>query len=545
MTDSIAAPDLILFNGDLRTQDPDHPRAEAAAIRAGRIAAVGKSQTLCALAGPGTRRLDLGKRLVLPGFIDAHFHFFEWALSRRYLALAGCKSLGQVLQMVRQRAKETAPGAWILGNGFNETDWPENRLPICSDLDSVAPDHPVALWRTDLHLAVANTTALAVAGIDSSTPNPPEGIIGRDVHGRPDGILRELAVNLIRKQIPQPGQEAIVAALKEAISEAHRMGLTAIHDVRLPGGTQGASALTSWQLLHQTGDLSLRCWVTLPGERLEQALALGLRTGFGDNRLRIGHVKYFADGGMGARTAWMIEPYLDGGSGMPLTPMAELFDAVKRADGAGLAVMIHAIGDRTNRELIGVFEKLREMKRGKAQSVKPAAPHRIEHVQMIRPPDIARLADLGVTACVQPHNLVIDIAMVDQCIAGLGRHTYPFRDLLDAGVALCIGSDCPVCDPRPLVNIHAAVNRCLPDATPSGGWYPGQRILVGEAVSAYTTAAAAAGGASGELGSITVGKRADIIALDTDIFSCDPLKISEANVVLNVFDGQIVFGPKF
>jgi predicted amidohydrolase YtcJ len=282
--------------------------------------------------------------------------------------------------------------------------------------------------------------------------------------------------------------------------------------------------------------------VSLAGERLEEAIVLGLRTGLGDERLHIGHLKYFADGGMGARTAWLLEPYLDAECGMPLGAMDELAKQIAAAERAGLAVMVHAIGDRANREVISVLEHLAEL-RSKAKErsfMPPALPHRIEHTQMIRSEDILRLAKLKVAACVQPHNMILDINMIDESVGPLGRHTYAYKEMIDAGIPVLLSSDAPVCDPSPLVGIHAAVTRQRRDGTPAGGWYPEQRISVTDALRGYTTVPAAFYGQDRNMGSLTPGKWADMIVLDRDIFEVDPMEIADAQVEMTVFDGRVV-----
>ena len=416
-------------------------------------------------------------------------------------------------------------------------------MPRRDHLDAVAPSHPAALWRCDLHLASVNSRALELAGIDETTPDPPDGVIEKDSAGRPTGILRELAPNLVKSVIPPPSADELVAAMRDGISHLHTLGLTAIHDVRLMGGLEGAPALKAWQLLNEQGMLDLRCWVSLAGERLEETTALGLRTGLGDDRLRIGHVKYFADGGMGARTAWMLEPYLDAGTGMPLGSMSELRRNIEAAEKAGLAVIVHAIGDRANREIITVLEELVESRsKMKTKSfVPPALPHRIEHTQMIRSEDIQRLAKIKVAACVQPHNMILDINMIEESVGERGRWTYAYKEMLDAGIPVLFSSDAPVCDPSPLVGIHAAVTRQRLDGTPEGGWYPEQRISVEDAVRGYTTVPAAFYGQSSKMGTLTPGKRADMIVLDRDIFEVDPMEIADARVEMTIFDGRIVY----
>jgi predicted amidohydrolase YtcJ len=542
MTRNSAAPDLILLNGNIRTLDSQRPQAQAIGIKGGQIIAVGENGAIADLADQKTERIELNGRLAIPGLMDSHFHFYDWAMGRQQLDLARVNALDELLDQVAQAAGQLPQEKWVLGQGWNESDWPEHTMPRRDHLDAVAPSHPVALWRCDLHLVSVNSRALELAGIDESTPDPPDGVIEKDSSGRPTGILRELAPNLVKSVIPPPSADELVAAMRDGITHLHTLGLTAVHDARLMGGLEGAAALKAWQLLNEKGKLDLRCWVSLAGERLEEAIALGLRTGLGDERLRIGHVKYFADGGMGARTAWMLEPYLDAEYGMPLGSMAELGRKIAAAEKAGLAVMVHAIGDRANREIITILEELAESRSKAAQrsSAPPALPHRIEHTQMIRSEDIQRLAKLKVAACVQPHNMILDINMIDESVGPRGRFTYAYKEMLDAGIPVLFSSDAPVCDPSPLVGIHAAVTRQRRDGTPAGGWYPEQRIRVEDAVRGYTTVPAAFYGQSRDMGTLTPGKRADMIVLDRDIFQVDPMEIADARVEMTIFDGRIV-----
>ncbi len=543
MTPHSPSPDLVMLNGVIRTMDKHNQRSQAIAIKGKQIMAVGSNEAISAIADSSTERIDLNGRLVLPGMMDSHFHFYDWAMGRNQLELAHEASLEQLLEKVAGSVREIPGGSWILGQGWNESDWSERTMPDRSHLDAVAPNHPVALWRCDLHLVAVNSMALNLAGIGKDTQNPEDGVIEKDATGEPTGILRELAPNMIKDVIPEPDSEEILAAMRDGISHLHSLGLTGIHDVRLMGGLEGATALKAWQVLNERGELDLRCWVSLPGERLEEAVALGLRTGMGDDRLRIGHLKYFADGGMGARTAWMLEPYLDAEYGMPLTSVSALNRALQTAEKAGLAVIIHAIGDRTNQEIITLFEKLAKAREHIDVNTyaPPRLPHRIEHTQMIRSEDITRLANLGVAACVQPHNMILDINMIHESVGSLGRHTYAYKEMIDAGVPVMFSSDAPVCDPSPLVGIHAAVTRQRRDGTPEGGWYPDQRISVEQAVQGYTTVPAEFYGRSQELGTLTPGKKADIIVLDQDIFKIDPIEIAETQVNLTLFDGEIVY----
>jgi predicted amidohydrolase YtcJ len=530
-------PNLILYNGTLTTQDPNFPHATALALRDGRILALGSDSDIRALARSHTQQINLDARRVLPGLTDAHFHFQDWAMLRRGVVLTGTNSLAEVREQVHRAVQGAAPGQWILGQGWNQDGWPNPQLPNRADLDDLTPDNPVILWRTDLHLSWANSRALQAADITAATPDPEMGIIERDRTGQPSGILRELAINLVRRAIPAPTAAETDEAIRRAIKAVHRLGLTGIHDMRIMGGEDGPPAFTTWQRLRAAETLDLRVWMMLPGERLDEAIALGLRTGFGDDHLRIGGVKLFADGATGSRTAWMLEPFADAGVGLPLTPMREITETVSRAHRAGLAATIHAIGDRAIRELLDVFTEILSRQ---AKQDPPLAPHRIEHVQHSHPADLKRLAPLGLVASVQPLHATDDMAMVDRACGQRAQWAYAFRHLLDAGTILALGSDCPVASPNPFWGIHAAVTRQRQDGTPAGGWHPIQRLTVAEAVWGYTLGAAYASGQAARQGSLSPGKLADLIVLDRDIFSIPPGDIPDTEVWLTIFDGRIV-----
>ena len=533
--------DLILINGRVYTQYSDLAWVEAILIQDGRIKAIGRDDQILPARTSQTQVVDLDGQLVLPGLTDSHFHFHDWSFARRNLTLAGVGSLQELQKRLATKAASTPPGKWIQGQGWNETAWTEQRLPDRSDLDQVAPAHPTILWRSDLHLAVANSLALQLAGIHAATPDPPGGVIDRLASGAPTGILRELAIDLIRQVIPPPSDEDTLQAMQEAFPALHRIGLTGLHDFRIMDSAEASRAFRAYQRLRAQDKLPLRLWMNIPLQHLDQAITLGLRSGFGDDFLQLGHVKLFSDGSQGARTAWMLEPYLDTGqAGMPLTPMAEIADAVHRADQAGLAVAVHAIGDRANRELITVFEEVLQHREGQVIS-KPAAPHRIEHVQNIRPQDLSRLGNLGIVASVQPIHATDDRLMIQQSVGERSRFCYVFSDMVHAGITLALGSDCPVADPNPFWGIHAAVTRQDREGNPPGGWHPQQRLSLAQAIWGYTMGPALATGRAHLQGSLSPGKLADLLVLDRDIFHIEPAKIPHTQVVMTVVGGKIVY----
>jgi predicted amidohydrolase YtcJ len=538
MKTSSLAPQIILYNGILATQSIAYPHGQAVAVGNGKILALGQDNDVLNLTGPDTERINLDGRLVIPGFIDTHIHFYEWALNRQGIKLDDLTSLEELLTRVQKTADSRPPGQWIIGQGWNETDWTEQRIPTRETLDRVAPEHPVLLWRCDLHLAAANSVALGLAGITADTPDPPEGRIEHNHTGEPNGILRELAINLARQAIAPPGAEQVMEAFKDATKALHRWGITGIHDVRLMEDKDGAGSFQTFQRLDHDGRLDLRCWVTLPGHKLDSIIGLGLRTGFGNDKLRIGHVKFFSDGGMGARTAWLIDPYLDADHGMPLIDMDVLAQDINMADKAGLSVMVHAVGDRANRELINIFEAL-ELRRIASGSPSPAIAHRIEHVQMLRPEDADRLKKLNLALCVTPANMLLDINLIDMALGEKGKWAYPLRQLFDTGAPVMFSSDCPVCTPDPLLGIHAAVTRQRTDGTPKGGWYPDSRATMAEALKACTLTPAAVHNAN-DIGTLEPGKRADMVVLNRNILAISPSQIPEVQVDMTLFDGRIV-----
>ena len=528
-------PDLILYNGKLHTQDQRYPNVSAIAVRDGKILAVGKDAEVLVLAHAETEKVDLYGRRVLPGLADAHIHFYEWAVLLRMLVLDDVDSLGDLIERVHDAVIETEDGAWVVGQGWNQDNWDERVLPTRADLDVVAPKNPVILWRKDLHLAVVNSAALVKAGIERHTPNPEMGVIQHDAQGEPNGLLNELAINLVRDVMPAPTDDFVDDALQECAAQLHRLGITSVHDFRIMGDENGGQALRTFQRLRAKNELKMRVCCMLPGEYIDEAVRIGLQSGFGDDNLWVGGVKLFSDGALGPRTGWMLESYEDSDeTGMPLTPMSEMAEKISLAQKSGLGTTIHAIGDRAVRELLDVYSEVLD---GDVDAPR----HRMEHVQHSHADDLTRLAPLGLVASIQPLHLVEDMDMVDALLGNRGCWAYAFRDLLDAGTVLAFGSDCPVVSPNPFLGIQAAVTRQKDDGTPADGWYPEQRLTVAESVYAYTMGAAVASGRQARIGSLSPGKLADLVVLDQDIFNISPLEIGKTQVVMTIFDGEIVY----
>jgi len=529
--------DLILYNARVYTLDAGHPHARAVAMAGNRILAVGDDDELRPCLRPGGQAVDLGGRCVIPGLIDAHIHLGWYSLGvyQQQVDLDNVPSRAEALARVAQAAQRTPPGRWIQGGGWNKNLWPEQTFPTAADLDAVAPDHPVALQDKSHHALWVNSRALELAGVTAATADPPGGEILRDEAGRPCGILLEAAGELVSRAIPEPDVETMAAALRQGIARALSLGLTGCHEPGHP------TVLAALQLLRARGELKLRMLVHLPADGLEAAARLGLRSGLGDEYLRLGGVKLFADGALGPQTASLLAPYegTPDRTGLPTLTADELGDLVCRAHRSGLSVAVHAIGDAANRATLDAIEKGRQF----PPAIRPSLPDRIEHVQLLHPDDLPRLARLGVVASMQPIHATSDMEMAGRHWGRRCELAYAWRSLLRSGATLAFGSDCPVETLDPLAGIHAAVTRRRADGHPGpAGWIPAQRLTVAEAVHAYTLGAAYASGEAHLKGSLTPGKLADLVVLSQDIFQIEPMDILNTHVVMTVFDGQIVAG---
>ncbi len=528
--------DLVLYNGRIYTMDPGAGCAGALAVAGNRIVAVGDDAEMRALLGPDGRAIDLEGRAVVPGLIDAHVHF-GWhsvAAAQRRLDLDNAPKAKAVAQ-VASRARELPPGRWILGGGWNQNVWPDPVMPTAADLDAVAPDHPVALQSKSYHATWANSRALELAGITAATDDPPGGQIVRDERGQPTGILLEGAAELVDRVVPDPGVAEVMEALRQGMAQAHRLGLTGVHD---PGSS---TVLAAFQALRAAGEMHLRVLMHLPAETLDAAIALGLRSGLGDEWLCIGGLKLFADGALGPQTAHMLAPYegAAGNLGIPTLSRDELHGLVGRANGAGLSVAIHAIGDAANRSAL---DAIAAAQAGASAATRPALPNRIEHVQLLHADDLPRLAQLGVVASMQPIHATSDMDMAGRHWGRRCELAYAWHSVLASGARLAFGSDAPVETMDPLAGIHAAVTRRRADGGPGpDGWIPAQRISVAQAVHAYTLGAAHASGQAHLKGSLTPGKLADLVVLSRDIFQVPPEEIAAARVEMTLLDGKIVY----
>ncbi len=531
----------LFTNGHIHTFDPDRPRAGALAAAGGRIVATGASGELES-AFSGFLRVDLGGRTVFPGFTDSHIHLTSYGISLRRVELRDARSLSEAVSRVGAAAKRARAVEWIRGRGWDKNRWPEDRFPTKGDLDPATGDVPVVLSSKDGHLAWVNSAALRRAGIDVRTPDPPGGEIMRDRRGEPDGILKEEAKTLIWKAIPVEGPEMIEAGIREATAVMHRFGITGVHSFVGTDAYEGAATFAAYQRLAATGDLQLRVWMTVPEDNLDAAVRSGLRTGFGSDWVRVGPVKIFADGTLGSQTAKMIEPFegQPGNTGIAIRSREQLIDLVGRAVAGGFWCAIHAIGDQANRWVLDAYEAHREA------SQSAGARHRIEHVQLLHPDDLSRLARLRVTASMQPVHCTSDRDIADRYWGRRSRYGYAWRSLLRTGAVLAFGSDAPVETPDVFQGLNAAVTRMRPEEPDAPPWYPEEALSLRDAMGAYTMGAAVAAGLEGSSGSLTPGKYADFVVVNQDLLAVPVDDVLLTRVLATVIGGEVVFrAPEF
>jgi predicted amidohydrolase YtcJ len=508
--------------------------ANALAVSGGRLIAIGERDDLVD-AFPRARRVDLLGLPVFPGMTDAHIHLIGYGLGLLQIELRETRSIADAARAIAAGAAARPQDPWIVGHGWNKNIWAEGRFPTRHDLDPATGDRPAACSSKDGHLLWVNSAALRLAGVTRDTPDPPGGAIGRDASGEPDGLLKETAAGLVRSVLQPVTAEQREQAVLAAAANLHRLGITAIHN--FTGTTEDTpAAFETFQRLRARGALTLRVVACVPEAHIEAAAACGLRTTFGDALLRVGPVKIFADGTLGSQTASMLEPFegQPGNLGIQVRTPDELDRLVEQALQAGLWTAVHAIGDRANRDVLNVFERHLDRSR------RAGARHRIEHVQVVHPEDLPRLARLGVTASVQPIHATADRDVADRYWGARSRWAYAFRSLATSGAVLAFGSDAPVETPDPWRGLYAAVTRCREDEPDRPPWYPEERVTLREALRAYTAGAAHAAGTEAWHGTLEPSKVADFIVLDRDPYAGAPDDLLRVQVLATVVHGRAV-----
>lgn len=527
--------DFVVRRARIRTLWAERPFAEALAAWRGRILAIGRDEEIKDLIGPGTRVLDAGGATVLPGFHDAHCHILLFGLSLVEVNAREAGTIADIVETVAAHARRTPPGRWIRGGGYNENKLRERRHPTRYDLDPVSPEHPVWLLHVSGHMGVANSRALALAGITRETPDPPGGRIVRDAAGEPTGLLLETAQELIKRVLPPYTLEETRTALAAAGQRMAAEGITAAQDAW--AGWIAPEEFRAYQEAVAEGLLPQRVWLMVDVERLPVRdgrfdFAFGLHTGFGSERLRLGAIKIFVDGSLIGRTAAMRQPYADppGATGMLVQDPHVLVEQVRCAHAGGWQVAMHAIGDRAIEAALDAIEAVMGPGAGRFRP-------RIEHCGVLAPDLLERLRRLQAVVVTQPRFIY---ELGDGFRAALGeervRLTYPLASL--RGLPLALSSDRPVVDGAPLKGIQAAVLRRTQSGAP---FVPEEALTVEEALRAYTIGAAYAAFAESELGMLAPGRWADLVVLGEDPVEADPERLAEIPVLATVVGGTVVY----
>jgi len=532
------AADLVITGAKIWTGDAQRPVAQAVAARQGRIVGLGSDAEVQPLIGPNTEVIEGQGRRVIPGLTDAHTHVISAGLLMRQLNLRDAAHRDDFVRRVADQAQQLGPGKWILGGRWTVESWADPGAPCKEWIDPVTPQNPVFLSRMDGHMALANTAALKLAGITGQGPPDPEGgKIDRDPHtGQPTGLLRDDAMELVSGHIPEPDEAELDAALRRAMAEANRWGITMVHD------------MSEWRDIEtfaraaRRGQLSLRIYCFYYTENWAEGISRIKSLGPGNDLLRVGGFKGFMDGSLGSRTAYMAAPFSDNPPeqrdwrGLLVAmadPPKEMADRCLVADRAGLQTAIHAIGDQANHLVLDIYEGVREAhgRRDRRQ--------RVEHAQHLLPEDIGRFAELGIIASMQPYHKADDGRYAEQA---LGRQrlksSYAFGSLLESGATVCFGSDWPVVTNNPFVGMGTAVTGRTTDGKI---WIPSQNISIEQALGCYTMGAAKACFMEDRLGSIELGKWADLVILDGDLLAIPPEGIGQVRPAVTILGGRVVW----
>ncbi|MDQ6768575.1 MAG: amidohydrolase [Gemmatimonadota bacterium] len=536
--------DLVLTNGRIYTVDNARPLVSALAVRGDRVLFAGSDAEAKVLAGPSARVIDLHGATVVPGFIDAHAHLLDLGFTLESPNVVGSTSYAEVIDRVRAWARNVKPGEWIVGGGWDQTRWANQEFPTHEELSRAFPNNPVVLERIDGHARLANAKAMELAHITSATAEPSGGRIVKLASGAPSGVFIDNAISLIARAIPAPTREKVRKATLAAIDECNRWGLTGVHD---PG--VHATTIAVYEELAKAGNYNLRNYVMLsdPGEPTSPAalsnpyLRRGPQSALYGGHLWIRAIKLYADGALGSRGAALLAPYSDDptNSGLLLSPPGHIRAWAETALRRGFQVNVHAIGDRGNRITLDAFDS--------ALRTVPKADHRfrVEHAQVISAQDIPRFAKLGVIPSMQATHQTSDMRWAEARVGPARiRGAYAWRSLLNTGVVVPNGTDFPVEEVNPLLTFHAAVTRQDPTGSPSGGWYPEQKMTREEALQSMTIWPAYAGFQEAMLGSLTPGKYADFVVLDRDIMRIPDTEILGTRVTSTWIGGKRVYEAK-
>ena len=527
----IAGADLVLRGGRVWA-GKGLPATTAVALRDGRVLAVGGDAEVARWIGDSTKVIELAGRLALPGFNDAHVHFLSGGFGLLSVDLRGARDEAELARLLGAHARTLPRGTWILEGNWDHEAWPSKALPTRHVIDAATPDHPVFVQRLDGHMSLANSLALRLAGVTGQTADPPGGTIVRDASGAPTGVLKDNAADLVARVIPEPSREMNLRAARAALAEAARVGVTTVQD------NSAVDALPTYQELRARGQLTARLHVWRYASSMPALLQAGIRSGLGDEWIRLGALKILSDGSMGSGTAAFFEPYTDDPktSGLLLHPPPELERMITEADAAGFQLAVHAIGDRANSLVLDAFEKAARANGPRDRRF------RIEHAQVVRKQDLPRYKALGVIASIQPSHCIDDMRWAEKRIGrARARDSYNFRSFTAAGIPVAFGTDWFVEPLDPRLGLYAAVTRELPAGGPPGGWFPEEKITLEEALDLYTRGSAYAEFAEAEKGTLEPGRLADVVVFARDLFGMAPREILTTPVDVTIVGGRIVF----
>jgi predicted amidohydrolase YtcJ len=522
---------ILIHNARVYTQATEVTFCQAVAIINGKIAWLGMDDDLFKIPSDKFHIIDLKGMTVLPSFTDAHMHYAFWAWSLGQIDLKGCKTYQETLARIKSSVKDLKRGEWLLGQGWLRDAWKNPVWPHKRDLDKILPNNPAVMLARDQHAIWVNSKVLEIAGITPDTPNPEGGEISRDKSGSPTGILKDKAASFVYALLPPPGETRAMELFGKAEKLAHSLGITAV------GSMDAIEGFKYIQNYHRRHGLKIRISHYLPVANLDNMIELGIKSGFGDDRLRIQGVKFFTDGALGSQTALMFKPYAGSKSnyGLAIYDQKELNFLIKKSLKAGLNVAIHAIGDRANFIALEAIIKAQGKNRKKYRN-------RIEHCQILRKEDIDKFGQNGIIASVQPCHLVLDIEMIHKYWGKRGRYAYPFESLLQSDAMLAFGSDAPIEPPNPIWNISCAVTRKNPSGTET--FYPSEKILTEKAIYAHTFGGAWSVEQEHKFGSIKVGNFADIVIIDKDLHNLAPDQIKDVKIMGTLLEGEFVYGKE-
>ncbi|MCH9029466.1 MAG: amidohydrolase [Bacteroidetes bacterium] len=531
------------INGKIYTVNKEQPIAQAVLIENNKIVFVGSNEEAKKFIGASTKVIDLNSKLMLPGFIDSHLHMISGGFYTLEVDLRPAKSRAEFTSILKEYVKKN-PGEWVTQGRWDNEKWDDKSLPTKDWIDDFSQTTPILVKRIDGHLALANSYALKLAGITKDTPSPEGGIIVKDpVTGDPNGLLKDLALELFDTVISEPPEDDYINAALAALNEFKAFGITSVQDITFNfAGDENKPLydLQTYKQLEKNHQLTCRIQARIPIDYYKDLLDKNILHNSGTNYVKLGSIKAYGDGALGSRSAWFFEPYADDSSNYGLVYDIISNGSLKRwaldADKNKLQISIHAIGDRTNNYVLNLYEEI------KNENPEWDRRFRIEHAQHLIPGDVKRFKEINVIASVQPYHAIDDGVWVRNRI-GKEREmlTHMYRSYLNNNVVIAFGTDWPVAPLNPLYGIYAAVTRRTVDGKNPGGWLPEQKITIEEAIKAYTLDAAYASYEENIKGSIEVGKLADMVVLSDDILMIDPVMIWDVKVEITIFDGKIIY----